>query len=277
MEHHFNVEVATKYGMLEAVLLEHFYFWIQKNEANKVNYQDGMYWTYSSIAALCELFPYASESKIKTALKHLKEEGLLLTGNYNKNSYDHTTWYALTDEGISAQTIETTDLLNPTNRLGENDQSNSKKSPIEGEEIANRSGVYDRPIPYIRTDKRTDKSSIYLALMESYNSTCTSLPKAIKMTDERRRHLKARLESHSEDDIKMAFVKAEESDFLSGREKDWHANFDWIIKKENNLVKILEGHYDNRDHDIENLKHRLTDIYAGGDEEKMRHAYEVLK
>ncbi len=35
MNHSFNVEVATKYGMLEAVLLENINFWVAKNKANE--------------------------------------------------------------------------------------------------------------------------------------------------------------------------------------------------------------------------------------------------
>lgn len=38
MNHSFNVEIATKYGMLEAVLLENINFWITKNKANGKNF-----------------------------------------------------------------------------------------------------------------------------------------------------------------------------------------------------------------------------------------------
>ncbi len=101
MNHSFNVEIATKYGMLEAILLEHLNFWISKNKANKANFYDGNYWTYNSTKALAELFPYVSSNTISRALRHLKEEGLILFGNYNKISYDRTTWYAITEKGNS--------------------------------------------------------------------------------------------------------------------------------------------------------------------------------
>ena len=97
MEHHFNVEIAEKYGILEAILLNNFYFWIKKNEANDKNFHEGRYWTYNSAKALHRLFPYASERKIRSAIKHLEDEGLVLTGNYNNSAYDRTMWYALTE------------------------------------------------------------------------------------------------------------------------------------------------------------------------------------
>jgi len=99
MEHHFNVEIATQYGMLEAVLLNNLYFWIEHNRANDKNYHDGYYWTYNSIKAYAELFPYVSSNKIRNALKRLEEEGLIITGNYNQSAYDRTMWYALTEKG----------------------------------------------------------------------------------------------------------------------------------------------------------------------------------
>ena len=97
MEHHFNIEIAKQYGMLEAVLLNNLHYWITKNEANSKNYYDGYYWTYNSVKAFHELFPYASDHKIRNALKHLEEEGLIITGNYNQSTHDRTMWYALTE------------------------------------------------------------------------------------------------------------------------------------------------------------------------------------
>lgn len=101
MEHSFNIELAKEYGILEAILLKNIWFWIEKNRANEKNFYDGTYWTYNSTRAFNELFPYASESSIKRALKGLQEKGIIKTGNYNKSSYDRTLWYAFTDLGES--------------------------------------------------------------------------------------------------------------------------------------------------------------------------------
>jgi len=98
MNHSFNVDIAAKYGMLEAVLLEYLNFWVTKNKANDVQYYDGYYWTYNSTKALAELFPYASRTTISRALRRLEDEGLVLSGNYNKSAYDRTIWYTLTEK-----------------------------------------------------------------------------------------------------------------------------------------------------------------------------------
>ena len=101
MEYSFNIELAKEYGILEAILLKNIWFWIEKNRANEKNFYDGTYWTYNSTRAFNELFPYASESSIKRALKGLQEKGIIKTGNYNKSSYDRTLLYAFTDLGES--------------------------------------------------------------------------------------------------------------------------------------------------------------------------------
>lgn len=99
MIHFFDVDVASQYGLLEAILLQNFQFWIEKNKANNVNYFDGEYWTYNSIKAFSTLFPYASKKQIERALNNLREKGLIKVGNFNESKYDRTLWYALTQKG----------------------------------------------------------------------------------------------------------------------------------------------------------------------------------
>jgi DNA-binding PadR family transcriptional regulator len=99
MYHSFDIDIATEYGVNEAILLNYLYFWISKNKANEDNCYDGKYWTYNSITALCELFPYMSRKKIRGALDRLEEKGIIEKGNYNKVTYDRTIWYALTEKG----------------------------------------------------------------------------------------------------------------------------------------------------------------------------------
>jgi len=101
MNHCFDVDLAKEYGVTEAILLANFEYWIAKNKANGVNYHDGYYWTYNSTKAFSELFPYLTQRQIQTALKNLRDAGILQTANYNQSKYDRTLWYAFTDKGLS--------------------------------------------------------------------------------------------------------------------------------------------------------------------------------
>lgn len=87
-------------------------------------------------------------------------------------------------------------------------------------------------------------------VVEMYRKYCPSFPKVIRINDARKKTINARLQEFSLTIIKQAFQKAEASDFLSGRSGQWNAstscNFDWILNP-TNIVKILEGNYDNKD------------------------------
>ncbi len=101
MNHNFNVEIAIKYGVCEAILLENIAFWIIKNKASERHYYDGSYWTYNSTRAFNELFPYWSNKQIERIIKSLISNNLIKTGNYNSSLYDRTQWFAFTDIGNS--------------------------------------------------------------------------------------------------------------------------------------------------------------------------------
>lgn len=95
------MELAVAYGIEEAILIENFVHWIQKNKANNKHYHDGRYWTYNSAKAFAEQFPYMNESKIKRIVAKLVDAEVIMKGNFNDNQYDRTCWYAFTDKGTA--------------------------------------------------------------------------------------------------------------------------------------------------------------------------------
>lgn len=137
MQHHFDVELAQRYGLTEAILLNHFSYWIELNQANGKNFFDGRYWTFCSVKAFSEIFPYLTPKKIRVALAHLQEAGLLVTGNFNRSAYDRTLWYAFSDLGIS--------IL--------------PKGQMEIPEMANQNCPKGEPIPDNKTDIETDNET----------------------------------------------------------------------------------------------------------------------
>lgn len=96
MEHHFNPEHAQKYGIVEAILLNHLLFWIEKNSADDECIYEGRVWTYASAKSLSAVFSYLTAKQIRTALNHLEDEGVIISdyfGNLNR-----TKWYAFVDQ-----------------------------------------------------------------------------------------------------------------------------------------------------------------------------------
>ena len=96
--HFFFPELAEKYGASEAIILNHLLYWITHNSLKNKNYHDGRYWTFNSVRELTKQFPYFSESQVGRYIRSLITQGVIITGNYNRHSYDRTRWYALHDE-----------------------------------------------------------------------------------------------------------------------------------------------------------------------------------
>ena len=156
MYHSFDTEIACKYGVNAAVIFNHISFWIEKNAANNSNYYDGEYWTYSSIKGFKEIFCYMTENQIRTALKKLTDNDVLIIGNYNKLAYDRTLWYALGKIGKSIYQKSQMDLPKITNGFAENHKSIYQKSQIDLSKITNGFTENHKPIPDIITDNNTD-------------------------------------------------------------------------------------------------------------------------
>ena len=86
----------------------------------------------------------------------------------------------------------------------------------------------------------------YQLIADMYNNTCVSFPKLTKLSDNRRKAIRARLRKYSLDEIKKVFELAEQSDFLKGNNnRNWSANFDWLMN-DTNMAKVLDGNYGNR-------------------------------
>ena len=108
------------------------------------------------------------------------------------------------------------------------------------------------------------EKSEYEKIRNLYNDICKSLPKCTKLSGKRLNALKTRFKTYSADDFRKVFEKAEASDFLSGRNGAWGGcGFDWLII-ESNMIKVLEGNYDNKQ------KKSNTDMMQRNNIDKLR-------
>ena len=102
MHHTFDVAIATRFGIAEAVFIENMRFWLLKNETENRNIHKGRPWTYNTAKAFARLFPYLSATQVHRITTKLEAEGVLLVDNFNSNTYDRTKWYSLSDEMLFA-------------------------------------------------------------------------------------------------------------------------------------------------------------------------------
>lgn len=156
MNHSFNVELAMKYGIEEAILIENFAFWIKKNAANGVNYVNGEYWTYNTAKALEELFPYMNLKKIQRILVKLEELKILKSDNFNKKAYDRTKWYCIVDPEI--KNMYCINFTENTEKKALDKMSNEENHGLSTEEckpldkMSNGMFKNVQPIPDINSD-----------------------------------------------------------------------------------------------------------------------------
>jgi len=91
---YFDVEVAKALDVNSAIILSNIEFWIHRNELNSKNFHDGRFWTYNSVQAFGDLFPWLSTKQIRRCLEKLITEGYLIDGNFSQDPRDRTRWYA---------------------------------------------------------------------------------------------------------------------------------------------------------------------------------------
>jgi len=120
MNHSFDIEYAEKYGVFEAIMINNFQYWIIKNKANGTNNYDGHTWTYNSVKALEEIFPYWKTGQIRRCIDSLVEQDVLIKGDYNKNRYERPLWYAFANESMFLN--KKYDLPKTESRQSENDK-----------------------------------------------------------------------------------------------------------------------------------------------------------
>ena len=174
-----------------------------------------------------------SEREVRTALKHLiaTEEVTVIR---------HQKFSVFTIKNYDK--YQSSDTVIDTRATVERHTSDSRATTIE-EGKKGRREEYNNTSSVEKPDEH-----IFTTIRELYNSVCGSYPRLVKMSEKRKKAIRARRNSgYTVDDFKMVFEKAEASDFLKGKNnRNWSADFDWMTS-DSNMAKILEGKYDNRE------------------------------
>lgn len=148
MEHSFDIDIATKYGIDIAIVYKHILFWLIKNKAHNKNYKDGSYWTYFSVNSLHSIFPYFTTKQIRTILDKMKEQNIIKVCNYNVQKYDRTLWYAFVEEPEELKRI-----IPDISEKGKSICPNGQMEVPKKENGVSQMGL---PIPYNKTDIKTN-------------------------------------------------------------------------------------------------------------------------
>ena len=176
-----------------------------------------------------------SENTVRTCIKRLKSTHELTSKSTNQFTiltickYDF--YQSVFDEAhqlINQQTHQQTTSNPPTTHQQLTTNKNNKNSKN------------------IRSSSTTPHDFDFLKFFEFFHSACPNLPRVMVQSDARKKLLAARLSEFGEEKLRLVFTLAGESDFLNGKnDKNWSADFDWILKPAN-FIKILENKYRNK-------------------------------
>ena len=101
--HCFSVELATKIGVREAIILQHLFWWHQHNASVPNMCIDGRVWFYIPVSQITYIFPYFTNNAVRTILDKLIEAGYLVKDHKGEGQqkFNRTNWYALTNSALS--------------------------------------------------------------------------------------------------------------------------------------------------------------------------------
>ena len=101
-----NFEVAKIAGVNAALVLSLISRRTGTVTPDGIFYDQGRVWMRASMKAISERIPFLSVAAVRTAIRKLKEAGLITVKNLNATPYDHTKWYTLTEKAE--------ELINPS-------------------------------------------------------------------------------------------------------------------------------------------------------------------
>lgn len=131
-------------------------------------------------------------------------------------------------------------------RLRERRTSQSDNDVTTSDEETEKELEIDREIEIESEERRKTNKIDYQQIADMYNNTCVSFPRLSKLSESRKKAIKARLQTYSVEDFQRMFEMAEGSSFLKGaNNRNWSATFDWMVK-DANMAKILDRNYQDR-------------------------------
>lgn len=211
------------------------------------------WWNYN-VAGLMSLSSDGRDS-VTSALKTLEKEGFLFIQKTRSESGHFVSiynFYENPEENPNFKQITVTENLLRENRNGETDADNPMQT--------HRNGSSDSENPELLNTNNEElllntNNQLFLVktetvftcedLLNLYKKICIHFPQPKTITDERRKKAKLRLEKYPQKEFwEDIFRKAEKSKFI--RSSAFFC-FDWILKNDQNALKVSEGNYNNEE------------------------------
>lgn len=116
----FDTRIASKCGVVGAVIIQDFAKMIEKCELADVQTHEGRYWVCCTVEEIASWYSYLSYSQVRRTIDKLVSKGLLIKDNFNIDKFDRTSWYSFTDKAV--RELAESGYFNFTHWLKESDK-----------------------------------------------------------------------------------------------------------------------------------------------------------
>lgn len=158
--------LAIAIGLNEAIILQQIHYWLDTRINN--NIINGSPWVYNTYSQWAKQFPFWSEITIKRTIRSLEDKKLLISDNFNKDSFSKQKWYTINYNKLSELENSLKILSSPNNT---SKQIESKQTKFDNSQYSSsyskRSARSDQFDP-INISKRSDAD---IKLIRSYIDT----------------------------------------------------------------------------------------------------------
>ena len=220
-------------------------------------------WDYSisGLASICA----ENETAIKTGLKELKKFGYLRISKIFPNKergnkkieYVYEIFEKPLGEGKRQKEQETE--KQPLEKQKVENQG-VENLPLESQAVENQGQLSTKELNTNKLNTKEVSTKEYIHVKNEFSQMCEDIKnkwikiaqeydlsgKQLKIDDKRKKAIKNLFKEYSVEELLQAIDKIHISKFMQGDNKNkWQVTFDWLIKKAN-LLKVLEGNYDDK-------------------------------
>jgi len=252
-------------------------------------------WDYSisGLASICA----ENETAIKTGLKELKKFGYLKISKIFPNKergnkkieYVYEIFEKPLVEGKRQKEQETE--KQPLEKQKVENQG-VENLPLESQAVENQGQLSTKELNTNKLNTKEVSTKEYIHVKNEFSQACEDIKnkwikiaqeydlsgKQLKIDDKRKKAIKNLFKEYSVEELLQAIDKIHISKFMQGDNKNkWQVTFDWLIKKAN-LLKVLEGNYDDKiNTEIKNNANTNNKFRAGIQSERPKVTAEGLR
>ncbi|WP_314293288.1 helix-turn-helix domain-containing protein [Leptotrichia massiliensis] len=220
-------------------------------------------WDYSisGLASICA----ENETAIKTGLKELKKFGYLkiskIFPNKERGNKKIEYVYEIFEKplGEDKRQKEQETEKQPLEKQKVENQG-VENLPLESQAVENQGQLSTKELNTNKLNTKEVSTKEYIHVKNEFSQACEEIKnkwieiaqeydlsgKQLKIDDKRKKAIKNLFKEYSVEELLQAIDKIHISKFMQGDNKNkWQVTFDWLIKKAN-LLKVLEGNYDDK-------------------------------